>query len=135
MSNEDLSLKVQCVNAVFNVGAAVKEDSIFIEDLDTGTWRQLTAEESIKVDAKLLELKKDNASALAENECTARIYSQWPEVAQRNAALGVYTEEEKASCAEWISIHRDALTALLDRDDLIEIDVTDDQLWPEVASD
>lgn len=72
----------------------------------------------------------EKQTALANAECSKRINTHWNQIGQMNASLGVYGEEGKANCAEWISLNRTALIALLAREDLLEIDVTDDQYWP-----
>ncbi|WP_181799821.1 hypothetical protein [Marinomonas aquiplantarum] len=72
----------------------------------------------------------DDQISLANTECTRRINEHWNQVGQINASLGIYGEEDTAACAAWISANREALIALLDRDDLTEIDVSDDQYWP-----
>ncbi|WP_394178505.1 hypothetical protein [Marinomonas posidonica] len=72
----------------------------------------------------------EEQTALANTECTRRINIHWNQIGQINASLGIYGEEDKAACAAWISANREALIALLDRDDLVELDVSDDQYWP-----
>lgn len=67
---------------------------------------------------------------LANAECTRRINAYWNQIGQINASLGVYGELDTANCAAWISSNRTALVALLAREDLLEIDVTDEQYWP-----
>lgn len=66
---------------------------------------------------------------LSNAECSRRINTHWNQIGQINASLGVYGEEDAANCAAWISSNRAALVALLAREDLLEIDVTDDQYW------
>jgi hypothetical protein len=72
----------------------------------------------------------EEQTALANAECSRRINAHWNQIGQINASLGVYGVEDTVNCAAWISINRAALVALLAREDLLEIDVTDDQYWP-----
>jgi len=81
-------------------------------------------------DQPTIPLTQDEQITLANIECTKRINFKWNQVGQINASLGIYGEEDKTACANWISVNRDALSLLLDRSDLTEIDVTDDEFWP-----
>lgn len=72
----------------------------------------------------------DDQAVLANAECTKRINAHWNQIGQINASLGVYGVEDTANCAAWISSNRAVLITLLDREDLLEIDVIDDQYWP-----
>ena len=69
-------------------------------------------------------------TALANAECTKRINAHWNQIGQINASLGIYGDDDTAACSAWISSNRAALVSLLEREDLIEIDVTNDQYWP-----
>ena len=80
-------------------------------------------------DIELLALKQVTANA----ECSRRIELRWNQVGQLNAALGVYSDINTEECKSWISSNRDALELLIDRSDILIIDVTDDQYWPELA--
>jgi hypothetical protein len=72
----------------------------------------------------------EEQTVLANAECSRRINTHWNQIGQINASLGVYSEEDIAACAAWISSNREELIALLSNEDLLEIDVTDDQYWP-----
>lgn len=63
-------------------------------------------------------------------ETTLRIESRWNKVGQNNAALGLYTAAERDECISWINTHRAACQVLLGRTDLLELDITDNSLWP-----
>lgn len=75
-------------------------------------------------------VSNEEQTALANQECTARIEAQWSQIGQSNAIFGVYGEKAKLECGQWIAAHRAALIALLAREELTEIDVTDDEYWP-----
>lgn len=84
----------------------------------------------VLLDAPVTPKTLDEQTALANAECSKRINAHWNQIGQINASLGVYGEEDSAACAAWISSNRAALVALLAREDLLEIDITDDQYWP-----
>ncbi|MBJ7537147.1 hypothetical protein [Marinomonas transparens] len=68
--------------------------------------------------------------ALASSECTRRINAKWDPIGQMNASLGIYSDEECDACADWIAQHREALAVILEREDLIDLEVENDQYWP-----
>ncbi|RBO85904.1 hypothetical protein [Marinomonas aquiplantarum] len=68
-------------------------------------------------------------TALANDECTRRIDAKWNRIGQTNVSLGLYTAAEQFACKQWIVAHLVALEALLAREDLLDIDVTDDAYW------
>lgn len=86
-------------------------------------------EKDIKAHLNPAKTHKGQA-ALVNAECTKRINARWNQIGQMNASLGVYGEEGKANCAEWISLNRTALIDLLAREKFLEINVKDDQYWP-----
>ncbi|BFM50566.1 hypothetical protein [Marinomonas sp. THO17] len=71
----------------------------------------------------------ETQTALANDECTRRIESKWDQFGQMNVSLGLYTAEEQLACKQWIAAHLAALEVLLAREDLLDIDVTDDAYW------
>lgn len=77
-------------------------------------------------DTEIIKANSEKANA----ECTRRIEAQWNQVGQVNAALGIYSDENAEACKNWIAVNRHALEALLNRADLLSLDVTDDQYWP-----
>ena len=77
-------------------------------------------------DNEIIEINIAKANA----ECTRRIEFQWNQVGQLNAALGIYSDVISDACKSWIASNRSALEALLNRSDILSIDVTDDQYWP-----
>ncbi|EAQ66457.1 hypothetical protein MED121_07230 [Marinomonas sp. MED121] len=79
-------------------------------------------------DTELMALKLVEANA----ECTRRIELYWNQVGQLNAALGVYSDENVEACKSWIASNRNARAALVDRVDILTIDVTDNTYWPEL---
>lgn len=95
---------------ILEIGETVPEDALF--------------------EAPLILPTHEEQIVSANLECTKRINSKWNPVGQINVLLGVYSDEDKADCLEWIEAHRGALSLLISRDDLISIDVTDDQFWP-----
>jgi hypothetical protein len=86
--------------------------------------------EGALLEAPVISPTVEKQTALANAECSKRINAHWNQIGQINASLGVYGEEDTASCTVWISSNRAALVALLAREELLEIDVTDDQFWP-----
>ncbi|MEO9655898.1 hypothetical protein [Marinomonas sp.] len=82
------------------------------------------------LEAPIIPITLEAQTALANVECTKRINYHWNQIGQINASLGVYGEEDTFACAAWIAANREALIELLNRDDLTEIDVTEDQFWP-----
>ena len=79
-------------------------------------------------DTELMALKLVEANA----ECTRRIELYWNQVGQLNAALGVYSDENVEACKNWIASNRNARAALVERVDILTIDVTDNTYWPEL---
>jgi hypothetical protein len=128
MSNETLSLKIQAVNSTFQTGAATKNGELLIED--NGKWRELTVDEFTSISESIHDLKRSSIEGLAAKECTSRIERKWDSTGQLNASLGIYDENDLSDCRMHISVHREALEKILLRDDLLEIDITDDQYWP-----
>lgn len=63
-------------------------------------------------------------------ECERRILKRWSIYGQINCAMGIYDPSEIALCKNCIDAHRDACNALLEREDLLEINYTDDAHWP-----
>lgn len=86
--------------------------------------------EGALLEAPILPPTLEEQTLLAKSQCTKRINLHWNQIGQINASLGVYGELDTANCSAWISSNRTALIALLTREDLLEIDVTDDQYWP-----
>ena len=129
MSDENLSLAMRTVNTLYSVGAAVKEGKVLIES--DSVWRELTAEEMENVAIGVNNLRHQIQAAKAQEECSKRINAHWNQIGQINASLRVYGEEDAAACSAWISSNRKALVALLAREDLLEINVSDDQYWPD----
>jgi hypothetical protein len=86
--------------------------------------------EGALLEAPVIPPTIEEQTALANAECSKRINKHWNQIGQINASLGVYGELDTANCAAWISSNRAALVALLAREDLPEIDVTDEQYWP-----
>lgn len=80
-------------------------------------------------DTELMALKLVEANA----ECTRRIELYWNQVGQLNAALGVYSDENIEECKNWIASNCSALAVLLERTDILDIDVAGDAYWPEFA--
>lgn len=76
------------------------------------------------------EFELERAKAGVRAECEKRITKHWNAIGQINAALGIYTEAEAQACKECINVHRNACNALLERDDLLEINHTADEFWP-----
>lgn len=87
---------------------------------------KLNITKKAELDEKRLESKKRAAHA----ECERRIYSRWSIEGQLSALDGVYGEQELADMRQWRDTHRAALHELLEREDLSDIDVTSDELWP-----
>jgi hypothetical protein len=72
---------------------------------------------------------------LTKLECTRRIEFQWNEVGQRNVSIGsIYTVEQETDCKNWIVTNMAALSAILGRTDILDLDVTEDQYWPVYGS-
>ena len=86
--------------------------------------------EGALLEAPIIPITLEAQTALANAECTKRINQHWNQIGQINASLGVYGEEDAAACTAWIVSNRKGLIELLSRDDLTEIDVTEDQYWP-----
>ncbi len=83
----------------------------------------------VTADQKAAQAKKVKESAV-KAEATRRIESRWDKVGQQNVALGLHTESERQDCINWINAHRAACQALIARQDLLELDITDSALWP-----
>ena len=79
-------------------------------------------------DAELMALKLVETNA----ECTRRIELYWNQVGQLNAALGIYSDENAEACKNWIGSNRNARAVLVERVDILTIDVTDNAYWPEL---
>lgn len=86
--------------------------------------------EGALLEAPVIPPTVSEQTALANIECSKRINVHWNQIGQINASLGIYGADDTAACSAWISSNRTALVALLAREDLIKIDVTDDQHWP-----
>lgn len=80
--------------------------------------------------SQVMEEKLESQKRSVRSEAKRRITGVWPEWAQVNAVRGAYGEEAKASMESWVDDHRTVVDALLARDDLVDLDVTDDQWWP-----
>lgn len=83
----------------------------------------ITAEEKIKK-------AKEVAASVVKAEATHRIELRWSKAGQNNIALGLYTESERQDCINWINAHRAACQAIIERPDLLDLDITDKSLWP-----
>lgn len=91
----------------------------------------------VKIDwSKMVTAEQKSAQALVSKELTVkaeatrRIESRWDKVGQNNVALGFYTESERQDCINWINAHRTACQTILARPDLLDLDITDNALWP-----
>lgn len=82
-----------------------------------------------KPDTASLDARKV-ATALVRQETARRIQSRWDNAGQNNVALGLHTESERLDCINWINAHRAACQAIIERDDLLGLDITDNSLWP-----
>ncbi|KOO57276.1 hypothetical protein WH43_14390 [Rheinheimera sp. KL1] len=84
------------------------------------------------------EQKATQAKAVKEYsvkaEATRRIESRWDNAGQNNVALGLHTESERLDCINWINAHRTACQAIIARPDLLDLDITDNALWPTTDS-
>jgi hypothetical protein len=86
--------------------------------------------------SKMVTAEKKAAQAKAAKElivkaeATRRIESRWDNAGQNNVALGLYTESERQDCISWINAHRVACQAIIERNDLLDLDITDNSLWP-----
>lgn len=69
-------------------------------------------------------------SLIVRRESTRRIESLWSIAGQSNVALGLYSEAERQACVDWINAHRAVCQALIERPDLLELEISDDSLWP-----
>jgi hypothetical protein len=67
---------------------------------------------------------------LVKAEATRRIESRWDNAGQNNVALGLHTESERLDCINWINTHRAACQTIIARPDLLDLDITDNALWP-----
>jgi hypothetical protein len=112
-----------------------------VDNIGTEYWDEDGTKHTIKevgeevpegalLEAPIIPPTLEQQTALANAECTKRINTHWNQIGQINASLGVYGELDTANCSAWISSNRTALIVLLGREDLLEIDVTDDQYWP-----
>ena len=91
---------------------------------------EITIEEARELSKPIKTL--ESQTSLTNSECTLRIESHWDQVGQRNVSIGdIYTVEQEAGCKNWIIANRTALSSILTRDDILDIDVTDNQYWPE----
>lgn len=98
-------------------------------DITIATLGETVPDDAL-LEAPVIPPTSEEQTDSANRECTRRIHTKWSQVGQINAALGIYSEDECTDCSEWIALHRDALAALLAREDFLEIDVTEDQYWP-----
>lgn len=92
---------------------------------------------SVKIDwskmvtaEKKLNKEKEIKVQLVKSESSRRIMVKWDSAGQANVALGIYSEAEKQACIDWINAHREACQSIIGRPDLLELDITDDSLWP-----
>lgn len=86
--------------------------------------------ESALLKAPIIPPTKEEQTKAVNAECTKRINAHWNQIGQINSLLGIYGTDDTTACTTWVTANRSALVTLLNRDDLIEIDVTDDQYWP-----
>lgn len=87
-------------------------------------WSKMRTAAQIAVQQRLQKVSAVKA------EATRRIESRWDKAGQNNVALGLYTEAERQDCVSWINAHRAACQALIERADLLELDIKDSSLWP-----
>ena len=81
---------------------------------------------AVQVQAEKLLLQESMVKA----EASRRIETRWDKVGQNNVALGLYTESERQDCINWINAHRTACQAIIARPDLLDLDITNNALWP-----
>lgn len=86
--------------------------------------------EAIESVHEQLQLARSRAEAGVRAEAEKRIERHWNPIGQINVALGIYSESDSQACIACISAHRVACNELLQRDDLLEINYTDDAHWP-----
>lgn len=87
-------------------------------------WSQMVTAEQKVADAKKAK------ELIVKAEATRRIESQWDNAGQNNVALGLYTESQREDCINWINDHRAACQAIIERPDFLDLDVTDNSIWP-----
>ena len=83
----------------------------------------------VTAEQKAAQAKAAKESAV-KAEATRRIESRWDNAGQNNVALGLHTEAERMDCINWINAHRAACQTIIARPDLLELDITDNALWP-----
>lgn len=88
-------------------------------------WSKLRTAEQLQQEQ--LEAKQNQVKA----EATRRIESKWDKNGQANVALGLYSGEQAQECRDWITLHIEATNTLINKEDLLEIDVSDNIYWPE----
>lgn len=91
----------------------------------------------VKIDwSKVVTAEQKAAQAKAAKESAVkaeagrRIVSRWDNAGQNNVALGLHTESERLDCINWINTHRTACQTIIARPDLLDLDITDNALWP-----
>lgn len=87
-------------------------------------WSKMVTAEQKLAQAKVAK------EAEVKAEATRRIESRWDKYGQNNVALGLHSEAERQDCIGWINAHRSASQAIIVREDLLDLDVTDNSLWP-----
>lgn len=87
-------------------------------------WSQMVTAERKVADAKKAK------ELIVKAEATRRIESRWNNAGQNNVALGLHTESERMDCINWINDHRAACQTIIARPDLLELDITDNAVWP-----
>lgn len=69
-----------------------------------------------------------------KSEARRRIITRWPDWKQRNAALGLLSQEETQACKNWITAVRVASDQIeqdiMTNDNLINFDVSKSPWWP-----
>lgn len=90
---------------------------------------QIDWSKMVTAEQKAAKAKSAKESAV-KIETTRRIESRWDNAGQNNVALGLYTESERQDCISWINAHRVACQAIIERNDLLDLDITDNSLWP-----
>lgn len=88
----------------------------------------------IKTAAQRLREKRSFIESAVKAEATRRIELRWDNAGQNNVALGLYTESERQDCINWINAHRQACQTIIARPDLLDLDITDNALWPTTDS-
>jgi hypothetical protein len=91
-------------------------------------WSNLQTAEQVQQKERQKQI--DIANYLVRDEATRRINQRWNAAGQANVALGLYSDEQRQDCIDWINSHRDAANSLIARSDLLEIDVSANEHWP-----